>query len=234
MRKAQLLTTIVLAFCLTVLAKTPSKSKIIVTGRLGRVMAIGAESTGWAIQLDSPATINGKQLDSIEVQSRKKKKLEALVDKHVEATGKITQRHGVETGDRSILVISSIKEVSASAQTSSISLEGSEWRLEDLAGTGVIDNVEATLTFPEAGKVGGRASCNRFFGTAEISGDALKFGALGSTRMSCPEALMNQEKEYLQALQAAERFDWKDHYLLIYCKGFEKPLRFTRMSQTAQ
>jgi len=52
--------------------------------------------------------------------------------------------------------------------------------------------------------------------------------------MSCPEALMNQEKEYLQALQAAERFDWKDHYLLIYCKGFEKPLRFTRMSQTAQ
>ncbi len=41
---------------------------------------------------------------------------------------------------------------------------------------------------------------------------------------------MNQESKYLEALQAAERFEWKDPYLLIYCKGFEKPLRFTRMA----
>jgi hypothetical protein len=31
-------------------------------------------------------------------------------------------------------------------------LEGTSWRLEDLAGAGVIDNVEATLEFPEVGK----------------------------------------------------------------------------------
>jgi hypothetical protein len=47
--------------------------------------------------------------------------------------------------------------------------------------------------------------------------------------MSCPEAVMNQETKYFSALQAAERFEWKETYLLIYCKGFEKPLRFTRM-----
>jgi heat shock protein HslJ len=47
--------------------------------------------------------------------------------------------------------------------------------------------------------------------------------------MACPEAVMNQETKYLDALQAAERFEWKAPYLLIYCKGFEKPLRFTRM-----
>ena len=41
---------------------------------------------------------------------------------------------------------------------------------------------------------------------------------------------MNQETKYLNALGAAERFEWKDPYLLIYCKGFEKPLRFTRMT----
>jgi hypothetical protein len=40
---------------------------------------------------------------------------------------------------------------------------------------------------------------------------------------------MNQETKYLNALQTVERFEWKDPYLLIYCKGFEKPLRFTRM-----
>ena len=48
--------------------------------------------------------------------------------------------------------------------------------------------------------------------------------------MACPEAVMNQESKYLEALQAAERFEWKDPYLLIYCKGLEKPLRFTRMA----
>jgi heat shock protein HslJ len=48
--------------------------------------------------------------------------------------------------------------------------------------------------------------------------------------MACPEAVMNQETKYLQALQSAERFEWKDPYLLIYCKGLEKPLRFTRMA----
>jgi heat shock protein HslJ len=47
--------------------------------------------------------------------------------------------------------------------------------------------------------------------------------------MACPEAVMNQEKKYLDALHAAERFEWKDPYLLLYCKGFEKPLRFTKM-----
>jgi hypothetical protein len=48
--------------------------------------------------------------------------------------------------------------------------------------------------------------------------------------MMRPEAVMNQEMKYLNALQAAERFEWNNPYLLIYCKGFEKPLRFTRMT----
>jgi heat shock protein HslJ len=46
--------------------------------------------------------------------------------------------------------------------------------------------------------------------------------------MACPEALMNREAKYLKALQAAERYEWTDPYLLLHCKGFEKPLRFTR------
>jgi heat shock protein HslJ len=127
-----------------------------------------------------------------------------------------------------------MKEVKAatkpeSAKTVAFKLTGTEWLLEDLGGAGVIDNIQATLTFPEAGKTAGKGSCNRFFGPAEITGSAIKLGPLGTTRMACPEAVMNQEKKYLDALQAAERFEWKAPYLLIYCKGFEKPLRFTRM-----
>jgi heat shock protein HslJ len=214
-------------------AQTPEPQKT-VTGKLGRVMAIGGESTGWAIQLDSETSIDGKRVDSLEVDDSNSERLEKLVDKHVKATGTLSHRKGVETGERLVLVVSSMKEVKATSQSESakkipFNLAGTEWLLEDLGGAGVIDNVQATLTFPEAGKTAGEGSCNRFFGPAEITGSAIKLGPLGSTRMACPEAVMNQETKYLDALQAAERFEWKAPYLLIYCKGFERPLRFTRM-----
>jgi heat shock protein HslJ len=142
--------------------------------------------------------------------------------------GKIVQRRGVETGDRSVFEVSSIKEVSSKPATASFDVTGSEWLLEDLGGSGVIDSVQATLTFPEARKVSGNGSCHRFFGPADVGGDAIKLGPLGTTRTACPEPVMKQESNYLSALQAAERFELKEPYLLLYCKGFEKPLRFTR------
>ena len=213
-------------------AEIPSR-KLTVTGKLTRVMAIGGESTGWALELEPEATVDGKQVSSIEVESRDTKQLEALESKRVEVTGTIHHRHGVETGKRSVLSVSSIKEVEdatqAPSETASFSLPGSEWLLEDLGGSGVIDNIQATLVFPEAGKIAGFGSCNRFFGPVEIHGDAMKIGPLGSTRMACPEAVMSQETKYLAALQAAERFEWTEPYLLIHCKGPENPLRFTRM-----
>jgi heat shock protein HslJ len=107
-------------------------------------------------------------------------------------------------------------------------LVGTDWVLEDLAGSGVVSNVRPTLSFPEAGKIAGNGSCNRFFGASEISGTSLKFTGLGSTRMACPEPIMNQETKYLNALQAAERYEWKDPYLLIFVSGMDKPLGFTR------
>jgi putative lipoprotein len=79
---------------------------------------------------------------------------------------------------------------------------GTAWVLEDLAGAGVMDYVRATLEFPEPGKVAGNGSCNRFFGSAPVTGDRLTVSPLGATRMACPEAVMNQESRYFQALQA--------------------------------
>ena len=213
-------------------AQTPERQTT-VSGTLGRVMAIGGESTGWAIQLDSETSIDGKRLDSLEVDYSNTERLEKLADKHVRATGTLSHRKGVETGERLVLVVSSMKEVKATSQSESakvpLTLTGTEWLLEDLGGAGVIDNIQATLAFPEAEKTAGNGSCNRFFGPAVITGSTIKLGPLGLTRMACTPAVMNQEAKYVDALQAAERFEWKEPYLLIYCKGFEKPLRFTRM-----
>jgi heat shock protein HslJ len=77
----------------------------------------------------------------------------------------------------------------------------------DVSRTRDNDNVQATLAFPEASKVSGKGSCNRFFGPAKIDGNAIQLGPLGSTRMACSEAVMNQETKYLNALQTAERFE---------------------------
>ena len=224
---------VLLLFSICVYATTRPQT-MTVGGKLTRVMTIGGESTGWAIQLDSEVAVDGKQVNSLEVDYPKLTKLEKLENKHVEATGSLSHRQGVETGERTVLVVSSIKEAQAAVQvpgkTASFSLASSEWLLEDLVGLGVIDNIQATLTFPEASKVAGNGSCNRFFGPAEVSGDAIKLGPLASSRMMCPEAVMKQEMKYMNALQTAEHFEWKDPYLLVYCKGFEKPLRFTRMT----
>lgn len=118
----------------------------------------------------------------------------------------------------------------AAKKAETFDLVGTDWVLEDLAGSGIVSNARATLSFPEAGKVAGNGSCNRFFGASQISGTSLKFTGLGSTKMACPEPVMNQETKYLNALQVAERYEWKDPYLLIYATGMDKPLRFTRAS----
>jgi heat shock protein HslJ len=230
MRIARLSISLILALVSVSLQAQSPQQPITLVGKLVRAMAIGAESTGWTLELDSATTIAGKQVTSIQVRYHKTGKLEKLQNQHVTATGTVTHQQGVETGDQPVLNVTSIEEAKASAPPASFSLLNTEWLLEDLDGSGVVDHARATLSFPEAGKVAGNGSCNRFFATAEIHGDAVKLGALGSTRMACPEAVMNQESKYLEALQGAERFEWKDPYLLIYCRGFDKPLRFTRIT----
>jgi heat shock protein HslJ len=121
-----------------------------------------------------------------------------------------------------------VRTAPESAATSP-ALVGTAWRLEDLAGSGVLDRVEATLEFPEAGRVTGEGSCNRYTGFFETSGGALTIARLGTTRKLCPPATMDQESRYLRALEGAERYAIEGATaLLVYIKGQERPLRFVR------
>ncbi|HEY4050475.1 MAG TPA: hypothetical protein VGM27_26730 [Acidobacteriaceae bacterium] len=104
-----------LFLCLCVQTEAKQK-KITVTGRLVHAVAIGAESTGWTIQLEREMKIDGDQVDSIEVESTSQK-LDQFVDKIVKAQGKLATVHGVERGDRTVLDIYSIKEVHTKAKT---------------------------------------------------------------------------------------------------------------------
>jgi heat shock protein HslJ len=105
-------------------------------------------------------------------------------------------------------------------------LEGTQWLLEDLAGAGVLDRAQATLSFGEAGSVHGNGSCNRFMGPVTIKDDSISFGALAATRMACPEAVMNQEDRYFAALGGAHRFELDGPFLYVYVDEQAAPLRF--------
>jgi heat shock protein HslJ len=107
------------------------------------------------------------------------------------------------------------------------SLTGRTWVLEDLSGAGVIDDAQATLDVAQDGRVSGRATCNRFSGSATIAGDAITFGPLATTRMACAEALMNQEQNYLAALAQAKQWEVQGSTLFIHVGGGSEPLRFT-------
>lgn len=109
------------------------------------------------------------------------------------------------------------------------SLLGSEWLLEKLAGDSVIEGTTAKIGFPEAGKVAGNGSCNRFSGKVEIGDGTIAVGPLASTRMACPPAVSDQETKFLRALEGATRLAADGPDLLIYSKDLDQPLRFSRL-----
>jgi hypothetical protein len=112
-RLIRLIPSIALAlFCLATPSPTRSQSdKLTVIGKLTRVMAIGAETSGWAIELNPVLTVQGKQVSSLEVKTTNTRKLESLENKTVKATGTLSNAIGVETGQRPVLNLSSIKPI---------------------------------------------------------------------------------------------------------------------------
>lgn len=128
------------------------------------------------------------------------------------------------------LVLAKVGDIDESADDET--LVGTSWKLQDLQGTRVLGQVEATLSFPEVGMVTGNATCNHFFGTVQIKGNDMKFGPIGSTKMACADSVMNQETKYLQALREVEEFTIQepDHILLLKSDGTKEPLRFQRTS----
>jgi len=111
-------------------------------------------------------------------------------------------------------------------------LLGTAWRLEDLAGKGVVERSQATLEFPTDGRASGNGSCNRFNGVVTIEGSTITFGGVAATRMACADNAANaQEMAYFQALQDAARYESDGQTLRIFTKDGAE-LRFTAAEAT--
>lgn len=90
-------------------------------------------------------------------------------------------------------------------------LEGIDWQVTGYnngrsAVVSPLTDTALTVRF-EGGKLTGDAGCNRFSGTYERDGARLSVGAaMATTRKSCPDEIMQQEREFLAAIQSAVRW----------------------------
>jgi heat shock protein HslJ len=67
----------------------------------------------------------------------------------------------------------------------------------------VLPETELTVRFGENARVTGMAGCNRYFADYQVRDGAISIGAVGTTRMACPdpEGVMEQESAFLAALE---------------------------------
>jgi len=86
-------------------------------------------------------------------------------------------------------------------------LPGAEWVVQDVGGKGIIDRSRATLQFTADGQLSGRASCNRYIASYATNGDRIHVAPQAAmTLMACPEALMNQERRFMDLLKTTKRW----------------------------
>ena len=98
-------------------------------------------------------------------------------------------------------------------------LEDTRWALLELNGRTITVEVNDKAPFLELNSkkasAYGFGGCNRFFGSYETSGQSLTLGALGSTRMACPEG-MDQEQELFTVLGTVTRYEIHGSKLMLF------------------
>ena len=93
----------------------------------------------------------------------------------------------------------------------STDLAGTSWTVTSYnngkqAVVGVLADTTPTILFGESGQISGSGSCNNYSGSYKSDGvGSIEIGPLISTMMACaePEGVMDQETQFLAALQAA-------------------------------
>ncbi|CAM3330853.1 META domain-containing protein [Aequorivita lipolytica] len=102
-------------------------------------------------------------------------------------------------------------EAMDNADASANSITEVYWKLETLEGKNVSTSVnrlqEIGFSLSENdNKITGNTGCNNFFGSYALeAGNRIKFSALGSTRMACPDLAFN-ESEFLKIFELADNY----------------------------
>ena len=89
-------------------------------------------------------------------------------------------------------------------------LAGTSWRVTGVNQNGGVQTSalteKLTAEFGADGALTGNGGCNNFNGTYVVDGSAITISDVASTMMGCEQDVMDQEQEYLAALQRATTF----------------------------
>jgi heat shock protein HslJ len=117
-------------------------------------------------------------------------------------------------GDNLILEIKMDSGSMIFAPSAPAGLLGTSWEVISYnngreAVVSLLTGTDISLNFGTDGQVSGNAGCNTYSGGYQAGGKELKVGILAGTRMFCdkPAGVMDQEKQYLAALQSAATFE---------------------------
>ncbi|MFC3606208.1 META domain-containing protein [Stutzerimonas tarimensis] len=89
----------------------------------------------------------------------------------------------------------------------------------------VIGRRPVSVTFSD-GRAYGNTGCNHWFAGYQLEGQQLRFEQAGTTRQQCAEPISDQERRFLDILEAVERWDVSDIDQLRLWPGEGSPLRF--------
>ncbi|MFN6482504.1 MULTISPECIES: META domain-containing protein [unclassified Nostoc] len=110
---------------------------------------------------------------------------------------------------------------------SRVALKNSSWRLErwERKGSAVAlaPQTELSLHFDD-NQVNGFGGCNRFGGSFKLADDQLSLGTLDATQKGCDPVVMNQEVQFLSALQSVRRIgsDASGSLVLFYAMNADE------------
>jgi heat shock protein HslJ len=79
-----------------------------------------------------------------------------------------------------------------------------------------LSSINTTAIFSEDGNLAGSAACNQYRATYQVNDSQTRIGPIATTRMICPEPVMQQEMEYLNALQSAASYDIQGSDLILF------------------
>lgn len=109
-------------------------------------------------------------------------------------------------------------------------LVNTAWRVRDVDQRPVSIEPAATLVVESRERVSGHAGCNRYVGRVGLEGGNIVISQVGSTRMACAAALMEQEQRFLAVLQAVAYWERRDEVLLLLDGEGRQRIRLIRMS----
>jgi heat shock protein HslJ len=108
-------------------------------------------------------------------------------------------------------------------------LQGAEWAVVEIGGAPLIAGSKVTLDFAPDGRLSGHSSCNRFTSAYTLSGEGLAISKAAGTRMMCEAALMDQERRFIEALDAVRNFSIASDGALLLNTGNGQTVKARRL-----